>query len=514
MGFMHWKPAHPAFHALLNAFLQQTVPVYVVGGVVRDFLLGKPDPQTDLDLVIEQAALPTAQRVADQLGWHFYPLDPARDVARLVFSATQGEPLICDIASLRGDSIEADLWGRDFTINAMAFALERAGQIRLIDMWHGQRDLTQRLVRRVSAASLADDEVRLLRAVRFTNQLGFTLEEETLVQIKRMSSALRLTSLERIRDELWKILATDRPAQALEDLRNLGLLGYVLPEVAATVGVEQSYPHYQDVYRHTLQTVAHAVQMRNWIKGQPITNALPATLAWQKMLEPWRTQLRYHFAQPLAAGHTRLNWLVWHALLHDVGKPATRTVEEQPSGTMRYRFLEHERVGAETAVQRLNQLRFSRQETALANAVIEGHMRPHLLDASFTNQAISLRARYRFFRDAGGRQFEHPAGVDTLLLALADYQATYKEASPPNWSGYLTHVHELLAFAFEENGLAATQRKPLVDGHALMTQLKMPPGRQVGELLAYLLEAQAAGEIQTHDEALALASFRLHEKNL
>lgn len=511
MGLMNWKPAHPAFRALLNAFLQQTAPVYVVGGVVRDFLLGKSDPQTDLDLVIEQAALPTAQRVADQLGWSFYPLDPARDVARLVFAATNGDPLICDIASLRGDSIEADLWGRDFTINAMAFALERNGQISLIDTWNGQKDLANRLVRRVSAASLADDEVRLLRAVRFTNQLGFSLETETLVQIKRMSATLRLTSLERIRDELWKILATNRPAQAIEDLRNLGLLGYVLPEVAATVGVEQSYPHYQDVYQHTLKTMVYAVQIRNWIKGEPL---IDADAAWQKTLEPWRIHLRYHFAHPLATGHARANWLVWHALLHDIGKPATRKGEEQPGGAMRYRFLEHERVGAEMTLQRLTQLRFSRHENALATAVVEGHMRPHLLDASFTDQTLSRRACYRFFRDVGGRQFEHPAGIDTILLALADYQAVYKITPPPNWNGYLAHVHELLAFAFEKNGLAATQQKPLVDGHALMTQLNLPPGRQVGELLEYLLEAQAAGEIQTPAEALALAALYLHEKSL
>lgn len=104
--------------------------------------------------------------------------------------------------------------------------------------------------------------MRLLRGVRFTNQLGFTLEEETLVQIKRMSAALRLSSPERIRDELWKMLATDRPAEAIEDLRSLGLLGYVLPEVAGMVEVAQSYPHYQDVYQHTLRTLEYAVQIR------------------------------------------------------------------------------------------------------------------------------------------------------------------------------------------------------------------------------------------------------------
>ncbi|MFN8493531.1 MAG: HDIG domain-containing protein [Caldilineaceae bacterium] len=508
-----WKPSHPAFRALLNAFLQQTSPIYVVGGVVRDFLLGKSNPQTDLDLVIEQAALPTARRIADQLGWSFYPLDPARDVARLVFPITNSEPLVCDTASLRGDSIEADLWSRDFTVNAMALALEANGSIHLIDTWNGQRDLVNLQIRRVSAASLAEDPVRLLRAVRFMHQLGFTLEEETFVQIKRLSSTLRLASLERLRDELWKMLATDKPAQAIDDLRQLGLLGYVLPEVAALVDVEQSYPHYQDVYRHTLQTVEYAVQLRNWVQGRPLPNPQPATLAWQQALEGWRVRLRYHFANPLAAGHPRIDWLVWHALLHDIGKPVTRTAESQPGGAIRYRFLEHERVGAELAVQRLTQLRFSRPEIVLTNAVIEGHMRPHLLDAAFVNQPLSRRACYRFLRDVGGKQFEHPAGVDTLLLGLADYQAIYKETPPPNWSGYLAHADQLFAFAFAADGLAETQQKPLVDGHLLMTHLNLKPGRLVGEMLEYLLEAQAANEIKTAEEALTLASSWLHEKS-
>lgn len=508
---MNWKPAHPAFRALLNAFLQQTTPVYIVGGVVRDFLLGKAHQLTDLDLVLGQAALPTAQRVADQLGWNFYALDPARDVARLVFSSTNGEPLVCDVASMRGDSIEADLWVRDFTINAMAFALDSADQPRLIDVWNGQRDLAQRVLRRVSAASLAEDSVRLLRAVRFANQLNFTLDEETRLQIKRLSATLRLTSPERVRDELWKMLLTDQAAQAIDDLHKLGLLGYVLPEIAGLIDIEQSYPHYQDVYQHTLQTIRKAVQIRNWIKGQPPSATEPTPPLWQKALEPWHVHLRHHFANPMAVGHPRADWLVWHALFHDVGKPATRTAEVQPGGSVRYRFFEHDRVGAEMATQRLTAFHFSRPEIALARAVIEGHMRPHLLDASFVGQPLGRRARYRFFRDVGGKQFEQPAGVDTALLAMADYQAIYKATPPPNWNGYLKHVTDLLAFAFTEHGWTEVQKKPLLDGYTLMARFNLTPGRQVGQLLEQLLEAQAAGEIQTAEEALQLASSWLHE---
>ncbi len=519
---MNWQPKQPAMRALLQAFLQQTTPVYVVGGAVRDYLLDQQNDKTDLDLVLDRAALPIARQVADRLGWSFYPLDEARDVARLVFSGVNAEPLICDVASLRGGLIETDLLARDFTVNALAFALERQGALRLIDFCGGQADLAKRQLRRVTAASLADDPVRLLRAVRFVHQLDFTLEEETLIQVKRMSTTVRLASAERMRDELWKILATDTPAQALEDLRTFNLLAHVLPEVASLIGVPQSPPHYLDVYQHTLQAVNFAAQLRNWIKGKaPIAGrASPATrywsLApasdWQPMLIPWRSQLRQHLAQPLAAEHQRVDWLVWHALLHDIGKPTTHTIEALADGTNRHRFLEHEQVGEALAEQRLQALRFSRQEVTLAQAVVEAHMRPHMLHAAFAGQTLSRRACYRFFRDVGGKQFSQLAGLDVILLALADLQATYQQA-PEDWSGYLAHLNELLTFALADQTFNQARQKPLLNGHQLMNHFQLSPGRQIGELIEQLLEAQVSGEITTSEEALAFASRHLHEAN-
>jgi poly(A) polymerase len=506
---MNWQPKQPAFRVLLKAFLEQTTPLYVVGGVVRDYLLAQQNDKTDLDLVVEQAALPIARRVADRLGWAYYPLDEGRDVARLVFAAGSGEPLVCDVASMRDGSLEADLRARDFTINAMAFAVTQREPPHLIDPYGGQRDLAQRLIRRVTATSLAEDPVRMLRAVRLSRQLAFAIEEETLIQIKRMSTTVKLASAERVRDELWKILTSHQPEQAIEDLRQFNLLPHVLPEVGLTSGVQQSAPHYQDVYAHMLRTVHFAVQLRNWIAGipAPLTNHQQQ---WQTGLAPWRARLRQHFAQPLAVGRSRLDWLVWHALLHDIGKPATRSTEPQPDGSVRIRFLEHEQASAALIGERLSQLRFNRPEIALAQASAAGHMRPHQLHAAFRGQPISRRACYRFFRDVGGKQFSQLAGVDTIMLALADLQAIYP-TTPPDWAGYLTHANELLTFAFAQDGLTATQQKPLLDGHTLMEYLQLAPSRQVGVLLEAVLEAQAAGEIQTADEALQLASRRLAE---
>ena len=500
---MIWTPSHPAFQSLLTALSHETAPVYVVGGAVRDHLMRRATLQTDLDVVVEHSALRVARRVADKLGWAFYPLDPTRDVGRLVFMASS-PPLVCDIAAMRGGTIDSDLRARDFTANALAIRWEGGGVAQLVDLVGGQADVERRLLRRVTPVSLAEDSIRLLRAVRFAVQLDFTLEEETSKQILRMSDTVKLASPERVRDELWKMMVSAAPDRAIEMLAAYGLLRPLLPEIADMEGVEQSAPHVMDVYQHTLQTVRYALEIRRWLKGGELAEDGARLVLWRQALSPWLYRLREHFMQSLASDHLRVDWLVWHALWHDVGKPTTRTAEKVADG-VRYRFLGHETAGTALMTTRLDALRFSRQEISLAQVVVDAHMRPHLLDASFGEAPISRRALYRFFRDTGGRQLDTLPGVDVVMLALADYQAIFGEDVPPNWDGYLRHAAQLLEFAFSDQGMEQS-RRPLVDGHTVMEYFSLTPGRQVGELLERLQEAQAAGEIATREDALALAA--------
>jgi tRNA nucleotidyltransferase/poly(A) polymerase len=522
---MNWQPKQLAFRALLKAFLAETAPLYIVGGVVRDFLLDHGNDKTDIDLVVEQAAVPIAQRVANRLGWAFYPLDADRDVARLVFVGASGIPLVCDVAALRGGSLEADLRARDFTINAMAFVLARQGEMRLVDLHDGREDLDRRLIRRITASSFAEDPVRLLRAVRFMVQLDFTLEEETHIQIKRMSTTVKLASPERIRDELWKTLITAAPAQAIDHLRTLGLLAHVLPEVHQMVGISRPTPHamsvawsyegqegHVDSYEHTLHTVECAARLRAWLKGawppgearhmpawpqelakRPALGLMDADAALVQTLNRWHTHLRQHFAQPVASGRPRFDWLVWHALFH----------AEAP----------------DIAVHRLTHLRFSRQEITLVWTVVQGFTHFHTLHAEFAGQPLSRRACYRFFREISGKKLTstfYLTGIDAILLALADYQAyaTAKTELPGDWFDYLAHAEQLFAFAFADNEISHPQAPPLVDGQTLMANLHLSPGRQVGEILEVLSEAQATGDIRTADEALAWAARWMQEQTL
>ncbi|MBX3051272.1 MAG: HD domain-containing protein [Caldilineaceae bacterium] len=488
----------PEFEAILAALLQERSPVYVVGGAVRDHLLGRDAGVTDLDLALAGPVLPAARQVADKLGWAYYPLDEERDVARLVLQRETAPPLICDLACLRGD-LASDLALRDFTINALALEMARDRAPRLIDQCGGRDDLAAGRIRTVGAESLAADPVRMLRAVRFAGQLGFAIDAETEARILGGAQDVRQASAERLRDELWKIMGLPAPGDALVDLHRLGLLVYVLPEVAAMDQIHQSPPHHLDVLGHTVQVMNYAANLRDWLtdpqKGLPDADLEAA-------LVPLHDRLAAHFSAELSAGHSRGEWLVWHALFHDTGKPSAYAEEVDETGTRRIRFFGHENASAAIASERGEFLRFSRREVQIAQKVAANHMRPHHLADSFPDGEISRRACYRFLRDTatGGR--EDRTGLDVLFLALADRQAPGKTRGG-GWGEYLKGMIGIIEYAFAPNPVAGNT---LVDGNQLMHSLDLPAGRMVGYLLESIAEAQAAGEVATESDALALAA--------
>lgn len=509
---MDWRASHPAYEHLIAALVQDVDTTYVVGGAVRDFLVERQRRLADLDIVVGDNAIPVARRLADRLGWAFYPMDPVRDVGRLVFVTEHGQNLICDISRIRGSSIADDLAARDFTVNAMAVRLQGGKASDLLDLHGGRDDLERRQLRRVTPLSLLDDPVRLLRAVRLIAQLGLSLEDATRAQIERLADTVRLCSPERARDELWRMLCLAEPHRTIDMMDDLGLLMHVLPEVAKTKGVEQTAPHHEDVYSHTLSVVEWAGWLRDWLVGRPLASSDSVPAPARELfasLEVHKYKLRRHFSASLAADRSRADWQPWYALMHDVGKPYTATMVEEPdqaaeNGKRRMRFLGHEDVGAELATARLERLRFSRYEISASEALIHNHMRLHNLHHSFPDGDISRRAAYRFFRDIGGRQFGRGLAVDAIMLALADYLATHRELLS-DWPEYLAHANQLLDDYFSEDEEESTAIEPLVDGYDLMQHLDVRPGRTLGRLLTEIKEAQAAGEVTTAEEAIELA---------
>ncbi len=223
---------------------------YLVGGAVRDRLLGSSSH--DFDFAAPKNAIGLARRVADALSADFFVLDEAFDAARVIVRGQDDTRDVLDFSGFRGRDLPADLAGRDFTINALAYDLRKK---TVIDPLGGGDDLRARTIRACRDTSMRDDPVRILRAVRFAAALGFKIEANTRQSMKESVGLLPRISAERQRDELLRIFGGPRPDASLRALEILGVFPYLLPELTALKGLPQPAPHIYDVWEHTLAVV-------------------------------------------------------------------------------------------------------------------------------------------------------------------------------------------------------------------------------------------------------------------
>ena len=476
----------PALVAEVRAQLPAGLQAWLVGGALRDALLRRP--VRDFDFAVTGDALAWARALGNALGGAYYPLDSERGVGRVVL-ARAGARLTLDIASLRGPDLAADLAARDFTINAIAVDLAQPEMT--IDPLHGGRDLRARLIRACSDTSLSDDPLRAIRAIRLAAQLRFRVDKPTLAQVRAQAGNLEAISVERRRDELVRCLGGPRPAAALRSLDLLGLMPALIPELAALHGVTQSPPHVYDVWEHTLAVLARLVDILSVL--DPVFDFDKASDLTLGLVSLRLGRHRQALGERLSGGSNDERpvrvLLLLSALLHDIGKPATRSVE--PGG--RIRFFNHDQVGAGIARQRLTDLRFSSEEAQRVSAVVAHHLRPLLLAG---DAGASRRAIYRFYRQTG------EAGIDVVLLALADFLGTHADGPPPvdEWNRLLDIASQLLRAYFETPG-EAVKPPVLLTGHDLMNEFGLPAGPGLGRLLAELREAQAAGEVADREAA-------------
>lgn len=466
--------------------------VWLVGGAVRDALLGRS--VHDWDFAVDQDALGLARAVADALGGAYFPLDVERGAGRVILTDADTTRLELDFAVLRGADLEADLGTRDFTVNALA--IDEMGA--LVDLTGGQADLDARCIRATNECAFQDDPVRLLRAVRMEAELGFEIEPQTVARVRCDAMLLAQPSAERVRDEFVRLLAVQDAVVYLRRLDEFGLLSLVVPELEFLKGVTQSSPHRFDVWRHTLLVVDTLEGVIAAVTGREVgsrTLAGVLSSAWgdiARSLNQFADDVVTHLAVEVSSGRDRAGLLKLAALLHDIGKPQTWSQEEDG----RIHFYNHELVGAQMAAMRLQELQFSRDEVERMRVLVGQHLRPaHLARA----ERVTRRAVYRYFRATGC------AGVDVVLLCLADHLATWgPDLQDHRWARRLEVAETLLTHCFERYE-ETVDPPPLVTGGDLLAELGMSPGPEIGRLLETLREAQAAGEVQTREEALALA---------
>jgi len=453
---------------------------YVVGGTVRDVLLARET--RDLDVAVDREALAFARTLADALDGSFVELDEAHAIARVVLR----DGRYVDVAEMRG-GLEADLRRRDFTLDAMAV---RAGRAEVIDLVGGLRDLDGRIVRMTSAAAFDDDPLRLLRAVRIVSELGFTIEQETARAIRQRASKVNEAARERRRDELARMFELEDAYGAMRSLDALGLLDQTLPELAEGRGVSQPPEfHVYDVFEHNMRTLEAMDVMlapsqpsyeRAWLREE----------LWDVFGDDARRQYdAYLDAQPVE-GRSRRGLLKLSALLHDAGKPRTRTVDA--SG--RIRFFGHADEGARIAASIMRRLRYAGREERFVTLLVQEHLRP--VQLAQKGEAPTRRALYRFYRDLG------EAAPAVLLLALADGAASAGwRLTRTGWRRQVAYMAGLLVRSQEEEGIVRPPR--LLTGRDIMRELGVPEGPHIGRWLEALREAQAAGEVTDSESALA-----------
>ena len=465
--------------------------IHLTGGAVRDALMGLPNH--DLDFVLQKDAIKVARQVADHLKAAFYPLDEDRDSGRVIVFLPDRERLILDFAVYRGSNLENDLRLRDFTVDAIA--IEAHPPHNVFDPLNGARDVLTRQIRACSPESFLNDPIRILRGVRLATGLDFRIRHDTKELMIQSVGLLPQVSMERLRDELFKIFEGRNVSVSIRTLDMLGALSYVLPELENTKGTQQSPPHISEVWDHSL-AVENNLQMvfdvLSLTPNQDRSASLHMGLV-SVLLGRYREQIYEHMENNLNPNRSARSLLNFAALYHDVGKPDTYKVDEKG----RIRFFEHEEVGAEKIKQRARALQLSNAEIQRLSLIIRHHLRPILLAQN--NRFPTRRAIYRFFRDTG------PAGVDICLLSLADVLGTYGYTLPQAaWTHQLEVVRSLLE-AWWERPEESVAPAPLLTGHDLIESIGLEPGPLIGKILERIREAQATGEIQTQEEALDLA---------
>ena len=440
-------------------------PAWIVGGTVRDRLLGRDT--TDLDIALAGDPEHAAHAIARAGRGTAFELSGAFGAWRVI---GRGHSWHVDIVRLRDDDLEIDLAARDFTVNAMAEPL--AGG-ELLDPHGGRADLEARRLRMVSAAALGEDPLRTLRAARLATELELDVEPDTAVAVRERAPELTRVAAERVFQELKKIVAGERPVPGLELMDELGLTPVVLPELGALRGVEQNVFHHRDVHGHTLEVLAAVAHLQT---GAP-------------ELGEHADAVRDLLAEPMANELTRGGAMRFAALLHDAAKPATQG--RRPDG--RVTFVGHDAEGAQLARDVLRRLRASQRLADYVAALTLHHLRLGFL---VHERPLSRRAVWRYLTAT------EPNAADVTVFTVADRLATRGKNAEPAIAAHLELAREMLGPALERRSEAKPE--PIVRGDELAKELGVR-GPRIGRLLAELEEAQYAGEIRTREDALSLA---------
>lgn len=440
--------------------------IWIAGGAVRDAALGRD--VTDLDLAVAGDPGPIAKALARELGEHAFELSAEFRTWRVV---APGQGWQVDVTALRGDSIDADLAARDFTVGAVAVPLSGG---EAIDPFGGLGDLERRVLRAVGPRSFEEDPLRLLRAARLAAGLGLRIDPGTVALAHASAARAAEPAGERQLAELRRLLGGPAPLRGLELLDDLRLTAVILPELEGTKGVEQGPNHHLDVHGHTLEVLAHTLEIEADLGRFVGTERAAEAAAF--------------LAEPLADEMDRATALRFGALLHDIAKPATRQEKDGFVG-----FKGHDVQGAATIGEIMGRLRASRKLTRYLQALTLHHL---VLGFMVREAPLPPRRVHAYLRGT------EPVAVDVTLLTVADRLSARGSgpiAAPEMVQAHLDLAREMVAAALDWHREGPPE--PLLRGDEVAAELGIE-GPEIGKKLAELEAAQYAGEVTDRDGAL------------
>ena len=460
----------PVFRMLSEVAAEKGVRAFVIGGFVRDCFLGRPC--NDIDVVVEGSGIDFARAVGERTHQHVSYFKNF-GTAMLHYHGDELEFVGARKESYRRESrkpivedgtLEDDQLRRDFTINAMAFSLQKEDFGALVDPFGGIRDLDAGIIRTPldPDTTYSDDPLRMLRAVRFAAKLStpehvFTIVPESMESMRRMADRLKILSCERVAEELNKMLSTDCPAMAFRLMDEGGLLPYVLPELLALKGVETVDGRgHKDNFAHSLAVLTNVAEASDKL------------------------------------------WLRWAALLHDIGKPASKRYD----AALGWTFHGHEVVGARMVPKIFDRLRLPLDEMKYVQKLVRLHLRPiALVDEEVTDSAVR-----RLLFDAGD-------DIDDLMILCNADITSKNEAKVARIRANFELVKRKLVEVEEKD--AIRNFKNPIDGNYVMEVYGIPPCSEIGQLKEMVKEAILDGVIGNNfEEADAYMRQRAPELGL
>ena len=449
---------------------------WLVGGCVRDFLLGKATYDRDIAVF---GAKNFAKNVAEEFKGTFIVLDDENQIFRVVLPDKLN---YLDISEIEGNSIEEDLQRRDFTINAIAYNLKTG---EYLDVTGGMDDLKNHTLRHIKDKNFEDDPLRILRAFRFVSVTGFDMTEDLKDAINKYKHTLLNPSKERITYEIMKLFGVKYAAKTLLLMDEFGILEVLFPQVKEMKLVPPNTHHHLDLLHHVVETV------------QFIEN----------IYENLPEKEKAHLNSVDFGGFPRINHLKLAGFLHDIGKYSTWTIEGGMFNGMRgsecditkledgvrQRFIKHDDVGAKMCVPLLRGLKFSKKQIDYISKMIKTHIYPSNVVAA---PDLSEKVMMRYLRKTGDNV------IDNIVLAKADrYSARGPAITEEMVCQNIEGLDKLLNFYMAKKDTMKPLPK-LLDGYEVMKIKNIEPCSKLGEYMLALHEAQINGDVSTKEDAI------------